>query len=268
MVPSNEEQWLAFWERVHRIIWSWEAAAGTRMLGVREASVLAERIAGALLDEYNRGREAAAAQLQGLSEVALALATAQDPATAVEIVATSAMELLGADGCGLYAPHEDGTHLRVIAAYGTFALPELPVSLGQGAAGRAFVSGRPVMIEDYANWEGGVPELRALSLGACVAMPLVVGGRSRGCLIITYQTPHACAHECLRTLTVLAGLGAPLLCMTEPTDTDAAARNAASADPTPEARAARLLSLELSNLLSRGEVVFPKSTEQRELARA
>jgi hypothetical protein len=260
MAAANDEQWLDFWDKAHDIVSYWETTTRARILGVTEARILAERIARALAAEYSRSGDESAQQLQRLAKVARALATPQDPATLVDIVAASAMELLGADGCVLFAPEENGTHLRVVAAYGPF--PGLPVPMGQGAAGQAFVSGSPIIIEDYASWQGGLPELRSLSLGTCVAMPLVVAGRSRGCLSITFERPRACAQECLHTLTVLAGLCAPLLYGIEPTDTATAAPNTATADPTPEARAARLLSLELSNLLSRRTVVLPESPGQ------
>ena len=56
---------------------------------------------------------------------------------------------------------------------------QLPV--GQGVGGQVFRTGQPFVVDDYDTFEGALPEFKG-KVGACVGVPLTVGGRVVGVL--------------------------------------------------------------------------------------
>jgi GAF domain-containing protein len=205
-------EWTAWWDQACVIVSDWEAV-NQQLLGTNQASALAQLIAQALFAEHGRGGEEDRQLLSGLSEICLLIGAAQDATALERVVTRRAMDLLKADGAELFVPDENGRRLRstLIAGYGRVDRPHATwVGFGEGATGRAYVSGQAVVVQDYATWEGAVSKAVAY-VGAHMAVPVLAGGRVRGCLGVSYREPYRCTTERLHALTLLASLTAPLL---------------------------------------------------------
>ncbi len=97
----------------------------------------------------------------------------------LQAIVERAAGLLGATGgeLGLYDEENEELHIVV-----SFNLGEDYVGtrhgLGEGAMGRVAQTCEPLIIEDYCEWAGGLPQYGHVH--ATVAVPLVVGGRLLG----------------------------------------------------------------------------------------
>ncbi|HRF48039.1 MAG TPA: GAF domain-containing protein [Anaerolineales bacterium] len=131
-----------------------------------------------------------AQRMEALSTAILRLTGPQDDrARLIEAVAREAMALTNAEGVGVYMASGDRLHL----AYSH----ELPVAVhdetlatGEGLVGRAFQSRRPIRVDDYRSWEGGVAELQSLPIRAALAVPLTWHDANLGVLALTQSQPQ------------------------------------------------------------------------------
>src|SRR5205823_14123261 len=87
-----------------------------------------------------------------------------------------------------------------------------PLQLGQGAAGQAVQQRRPIVVDDYPNYAHAVAWGIARGLRSVQAVPLMVGDRPIGALVVRFYEPRSLpGPDEERTLVLLAAQVAPAL---------------------------------------------------------
>jgi DNA-binding CsgD family transcriptional regulator len=116
---------------------------------------------------------------------------------------------VGVDGgeIHLYDPLEDCLVLRF--AYGMHPQKHLGATFkpGQGLAGKVFASGKPLIVEDYAAWEGRDPD----SIWSCTefAVPMRCQGQTIGVLVVvTDSEKRVFSERDAKVTTMCASLAA------------------------------------------------------------
>ena len=127
--------------------------------------------------------------LRTLYELSVPAGRALDPGELVKLVAERACDLLHGDAVALYL-WDDAAGL-LMPAYSNDPrqpLEDQPLRPGQGAAGLAVQQRRPIVVDDYEHWENAVAWGVARGLKSVEAVPLMVGERSVGALIVRFYT--------------------------------------------------------------------------------
>lgn len=112
----------------------------------------------------------------------------RDEALLQELVRSS-VALLAAQGGGLTLRDEQTGELVIRVAYGNGR--ELPDLVGRrfkapdGLAGQVLAADHPVMLDNYTQWQHGLPSYRELLQHAVLAVPLYVDQVAVGVLIVT-----------------------------------------------------------------------------------
>jgi PAS domain S-box-containing protein len=136
-----------------------------------------------------------------------------DPGELVKLVARHAGALLHADAVAVYLWDDAAGLLRPIYTDDPRQpRDELPLRAGQGAAGQAVASRRPVLVEDYQHFEHAVEWGLERGVKTVEAVPLLLAERPVGALVIRFyaRRPLRGADE-ERVLQLLAAEAAPAL---------------------------------------------------------
>src|SRR5579859_955661 len=127
--------------------------------------------------------------LQTLYELSVPAGPALHPGELVKLVAERACDLLDGDAVALYVWDDAASLLRPVYSNDPRqAIEDQPLRPGQGAAGQAVLYRRPIVVDDYAHWEHAVAWGLARGLKSVEAVPLMVGDRSVGALIVRFYT--------------------------------------------------------------------------------
>jgi two-component sensor histidine kinase len=129
--------------------------------------------------------------LEALHEVALELATHEELPQLLSTLAAQASRLLGAKGAAVFLRKGEGEVL-VEALRHNLGPHDAALELAktQGAAGRVFDSGSPLIVNDYATWEGRWTGHQATDFNACIAAPIRWGVDILGVLLVGDDTPR------------------------------------------------------------------------------
>ena len=102
-----------------------------------------------------RAEQRRAQELQALYDAALSLTSQREPDLLLQEIVRWAVELLGAETGGIYLADRERQVLHLAACHG-FAEKYVGVTLkpGEGMAGQVFLSGKPLIVDDYRTWEG------------------------------------------------------------------------------------------------------------------
>jgi signal transduction histidine kinase len=150
--------------------------------------------------------------LRALHEIAVALGGVLEPAELARLVAAHARDLLRVGGVGLYLYDPSAHVLRPLHSSDAGPQPPEPlITPGIGAAGQAFESGEPVVVDDYGDWQHAGPWARALGVRAALAVPLQMADRRIGALSVRAYEPRDWTELDAQTLTLLAAQVAPVL---------------------------------------------------------
>ena len=146
----------------------------------------------------------AAHVLEALHQIALAIGEATDATATARLVARQARALLGADDAVLYIWDQVAGVLRL--AYGENSGHALrpTMTADDGAIGRAYAAGEPVVVTDYPTWDSAIPELVARGVKRMAAVPLKVDSRVVGVLAVRFLGPRGCTPSHVRALRLLA----------------------------------------------------------------
>jgi PAS domain S-box-containing protein len=151
--------------------------------------------------------------LRTLYELSVSAGRKLDPGELVKLVAEHAGELLHGDAVAVYL--WDDTAGRLMPVYSNDSrqpVDDQPLRLGQGAAGQAVLRRELVVIDDYDQFAHSVAWARARRLKSIDAVPLMVGDRCIGALVIRfYAAPHVPGPDEERVLKLLAAQAAPAL---------------------------------------------------------
>src|SRR5438477_8927383 len=136
-----------------------------------------------------------------------------DPGELIKLVAEHACELLRGDAVALYLWDDAaGLLMPVFSNDPRQPVEDQPLRLGQGAAGQAVQSRQPVVVENYDNFAHAVAWGIARQLKSVVAVPLMVGDRPIGALIVRfYVHQRVLGTDEQRLLLLLAAQVAPAL---------------------------------------------------------
>ena len=157
--------------------------------------------------------EVEARLLRTLYELSVPAGRALNPGELVKLVAERACDLLNGDAVALYLWDDAaGLLLPVYSNDPREPLEDQPLRPGQGAAGQAVQHRRPIVVDDYAHWENAVAWGVARGLKSVEAVPLMVGDRSVGALIVRFYTERrVLGPDEERMLLLLAAQVAPAL---------------------------------------------------------
>jgi len=146
------------------------------------ASQAAVAIQNARLHEETRRREA---QLAALHDVALEIASELDLPVLLKTVAQRAIDLLGGPRGGLYLYHPDRQELERVVHLGSgHEYLGTTLRLGEGACGRVAQTGQPLVVVDYANWEGRSVKFEDEGNFNVLAVPIKHGDSLLGALYV------------------------------------------------------------------------------------
>lgn len=149
---------------------------------------------------------------QALHEIAVAAAGLRDPRALAALVVDRARDLLATDAAALYWWTPETGLLTTLADNDPGAeSPEPPFRPGEGAAGRAFRTARPVRVDDYRKWEVAIPSSVARGIASGMAVPLLVSDRAVGALGVFEGSVRQWREDEERLLLLLAAQVAPAL---------------------------------------------------------
>ncbi|MFV1987121.1 MAG: response regulator [Gemmatimonadota bacterium] len=130
-----------------------------------------------------------AAERQRAEEQSALLDTLADLSSELELsklldsVLRRAISVLGVGGGELAIYHEDDAELEIVAHRGVREVSiGTRVGLGEGAMGEVAQSLEPLVIDDYANWEGRSEQYTEIEAHAAAVVPLVIRGRLVGAI--------------------------------------------------------------------------------------
>ena len=157
--------------------------------------------------------EVGARLLRTLYELSYSAGRTLDPGELVKLVAEHACELLHGDAVALYLWDDEASLLMPVFSNDPRQPTEdQPLKLGQGAAGQAVQSRQPVVVADYDNYAHAVAWGLARQLKSVEAVPLMVGDRPIGALIVRfYDRQRVLGDDEERLLLLLAAQVAPAL---------------------------------------------------------
>jgi diguanylate cyclase (GGDEF)-like protein/excisionase family DNA binding protein len=117
-----------------------------------------------------------------LDETAMGLLDGLGTEELLDSILTRAARLLGVRTGYVYLGEQGDDHITARAAIGgmtEYLGFEMPVDRGVG--GQVFRTGKPCVVDDYDHFEDHAPEFEG-QVGACVGVPLTIGGRVVGVL--------------------------------------------------------------------------------------
>ena len=129
--------------------------------------------------------EQRAARLLALHKVSTAISAQADIDQTLTLILSQVTELLKNVGSSIFLWNEGEEQLQMAQAVG---LPidqmDRVVKAGDGLTGQVWLSGQPVIVEDYAMWEHATPLSKQAGLKSSAGLPLSVGGRMIGVLVV------------------------------------------------------------------------------------
>jgi signal transduction histidine kinase len=127
-----------------------------------------------------------AEELAVLYEVSLEIASQLDLPTLLDTVVRRAMDLLRGFSGGMYMYDADKGDLELIAGVwpGRDLTGGVRLAMGEGVCGRVAETGKPLVITDYANWEGKPPQFDVGPTFNVLGVPVKRGERLLGALYV------------------------------------------------------------------------------------
>jgi PAS domain S-box-containing protein len=126
-----------------------------------------------------------AEELTALYETSLDITTQREVSDLLELIVARAAKLVGVPLGGLYLMRPDGESLEMVLAQGLEGVRGKVLRLGEGLSGRAAQTGEPMMVGDYAAWEGRAPIYEGLPVRRVLAVPLKHAGQVIGVINVT-----------------------------------------------------------------------------------
>jgi GAF domain-containing protein len=141
--------------------------------------------------------------LLALHETAVDLAGHHDIKALLRTIVIRAGKLVGTEMGGLYLTVPNG--LQMVVARGMlepFVDQVLPA--GQGASGRAVVSRKAILINDYATWKGSSPMYADIQVGSVIAAPLLWKDQVLGAFHVEHPSPNAFGPDDIEIVSLFA----------------------------------------------------------------
>jgi len=148
---------------------------------------LFERIRRAHQEQQRRSEE-----LDSLRQLSLQLAQEQrDLKATLQAISQRAMNLLDADGGGVWLWREEDGELELAVSYqvGGVEMAGRRLKPGEGLSGRAFNEKKTLVVDDYLAWNGHAETFADAPFAAALAVPLIWQNRVVGVLVATRSQP-------------------------------------------------------------------------------
>jgi len=129
------------------------------------------------------------ATLTALHETGLDVSSILELPILLKLIVERAARLLGTGMGGLYLLSADGQSLELVVNLPTQLIGQR-VPLGEGLCGRVAQAGHPIVIDNYAQWEGRLESFDELQLGAVVGVPVIWHARVLGVLTVEDLRPN------------------------------------------------------------------------------
>jgi diguanylate cyclase (GGDEF)-like protein/PAS domain S-box-containing protein len=136
------------------------------------------------------------AYLAAMQETSTALANRADLDAMLAAIVRRAAALIGTAHGFVDLLMEDGSALRGAVGIGAFAdNTDHIVPRGAGMSGAVWETGRPLIVDDYQTWPGGVYRERFGRFRAAIGVPLISGGHFHGVLGLAHDDPTRTVGE-------------------------------------------------------------------------
>jgi PAS domain S-box-containing protein len=153
------------------------------MMHEREAAPPAEGHAG---EDLRRRYE----YLAALHETTLGIMDRLDLSDLLHTILGRAAELAGTPHGFVYLREPGGSHMEVKVGLGAFReYIGFRLGYGEGASGKVWESGRPLVVDDYDRWNGRSPRFDRDVFKAVVAVPLTSGSEVVGVIGVAHVEP-------------------------------------------------------------------------------
>lgn len=121
-----------------------------------------------------------AREMAALYETSLDINSLRGLADLLPAIVGRAADLLGLSMGGLYLMRDEDTLELVVSYNHPHDFRGVRMQLGEGLSGRAAAQGRPLMVADYAAWEGRAAAYEGVPFRRVLAVPLKTGDRVIG----------------------------------------------------------------------------------------
>lgn len=144
--------------------------------------------------------------IAAFSRLSYAVSAEYEPGKALNIAAKTAAELLDVDGAGILLFDSRNSRLALTVVH---ELAPNVISLLKAAIKTPISSGAPLAIPDLARANGQkMTSLRSEGIAAFASMPLRVGDRTLGALVVANSTPRAFPADDIELLSAIANQAA------------------------------------------------------------
>lgn len=163
-----------------------------------------------LLREGNQELSARTAALEALFDLGTQLVALHEVTTVKETAAQRARQVLDADTAGLALLHEpsDTVQWELLVGHLGESRKSLSIPLGECVGGDVIQSGEPLIFENTAAETANVPGIRHLraveDLQAALVVPIRVGGKPIGAMLVGHRTSYSFDLKDMRLLLGLA----------------------------------------------------------------
>ena len=145
-------------------------------------------------------------RMLALHRASTLIAAETDPTDVLREILDAASTLIGHGSASLYRWDERAGVLRLAESVRVERdIAPTVLRAGEGVCGQAFLTLKPVIVNDYQHWEHAVPSSRAAGQRAALAVPLIRAGHGLGALAV--RSTHAIARfdeEDARVLSLFA----------------------------------------------------------------
>jgi len=125
-------------------------------------------------------------EMEALRKTTLDISRQLDLPQLLRSIVERASALVGTPGGGLYLYHEEEEELElVVSQYLDHDLCGTRLKLGEGLSGTVALTGEPMLVEDYQNWEGRSSQYEGMPFRGVAAVPLKWGDRILGVVNVT-----------------------------------------------------------------------------------
>jgi signal transduction histidine kinase len=134
-----------------------------------------------------------AQEMSALQDISFELAQQQlDLDAVLEIIARRAMDLLNADGGGVWLWQEDDRELELVITYqvGETDMSGRRLKPGEGLSGLALSERKIQVVDDYLAWSGHAESFEDAPFHAAVAAPMIWQNEILGVLVLTRSQPQ------------------------------------------------------------------------------
>ncbi len=140
-----------------------------------------------------------------LYETSLDINAQADSAALMPRIIERAVQLLGVKRGGVYMLCPDGEALEQVIIHN---LPDdylgVKLKLGEGVAGRVLLSGQPLVIEHYSEWEGKTIHYDGIHIGKVLGVPLKFADRIIGAIVVNDDIPGTFNEDQIHLLGLFA----------------------------------------------------------------